>query len=282
MSEHGLVRRHVPLMVRLAFLVSGKFRQGSWAFVLLSSSFSAAVLSMTELPFRSFDAVTEGEVLQVERTNVSEDELPIYAVAVLYYPGEGGAVRARKVTSFTAEPPQVGARVAVEYDSSDPAGGCMQGARSRRLSSGALLVVIFPFLALVFTQLKLGEARRVLRLLARGRLTRARLTGKGEGNVRVNNTPQSVMHFVFLDEHGDEVPFEVKTFKPERLEDDREEPTLYDPRRPRQAMTVDQLPGELEVQDGRVLAHGFLGHLLVMPLLAVASIAAAAAYFACS
>jgi Protein of unknown function (DUF3592) len=274
MNGSGFIRRRVPLVVRLALPVSGTFRQLSWLFVVIGSAFSALFLSMTERPFRSFDAFTEGEVLKVERTNSSQNDEYIYAVEVQYH-ADGAPGGPLKVTSFTTEPPEVGARITVEYDSSDPSDARMQGARTHRFSSWVSFVAALPIMGLLFALLQLGDALRAVRLLARGSLTKARLTGKGEGNLRLNEVPQSVMRFVFLDEHGVEVPFEVKTFKPKLLEDDREELALYDPRRPRQAMTVDQLPGKLEVQDDRVIAHAALAHLLILPLLGVASIAAA-------
>lgn len=272
---HGTtVKRHVPLMVRLALPVSGSFRQGGWAFVLFGSVFCAFFLPMIERPWSSFDAQMEGVVRKVERTNSSQNDRRIFEVEVQYPPAteaeaSPSSTPSRLVSSYTTDPPEVGALVTVEYDSSDPDDARLRGARSRPFSSWVLFVLLFPAIGLVFALAQVGDALHTLHLLSRGYLTRARLAGKSAGNLSVNDVPQSRMRFTFVDHHGVEVPFEVKTFKPQKLEDDREELALYDPRQSRRATTIDQLPGELEVLEDRVVAHGFLGALLILPFLAV-------------
>ncbi len=278
LAVHGsTVKRHVPLVVRLALPVSGSFRQAGWGFVLVGSVVCAFFVSMTELPWRSFDAQMEGVVRAVERTSSSQNERRIFAVEVQYPPAleaeasSPSAPPSRLVTSYTSDPPEVGTRVTVEYDSSNPDTARMQGARSRPFSSWVLFVLALPAFGLVFALAQVGDALRTLRLLSRGYLTRARFAGKRAGNLSVNDVPQSRMRFTFIDHHGVEVPFEVKTFKPEKLEDDRQELALYDPRQSRNATTIDQLPGKLEILEDRVVAHRALGALLILPFLSAVS-----------
>lgn len=271
------VKRHVPLMLRLALPVSGAFRQGGWAFVVFGSVFCAIFLPLIENPLRSYDAQMDGVVRAVERTSSTQNDRRIFAVEVQYPPATEAEATpssptSRLTTSYTADPPEVGALVTVEYDSSDPDSARMRGARSSHFSSWVLFVLMFPAIGLVFALAQTGDALRTLGLLSRGYLTRARFADKRAGNLSVNDVPQSRMRFTFVDHHGVEVPFEVKTFKPELLEDDREEPALYDPRQSRFATTIDHLPGKLEVRDDRVIAHASLGKLLILPFLGVAGL----------
>ena len=84
---------------------------------------------------------------------------------------------------------------------------------------------------------------RASRLLRFGEQTTGRLKSKTATNTKVNN--QRVYKLVFDFKGCDGATYEAtaKTHRPEKLEDERDEPLLYDPMYPSRAVMLDALPG---------------------------------------
>jgi hypothetical protein len=262
----------------MALLTSGMIRQLGWVFVLFGAGFSAGFLPFVDLRWRGYDAVGEGEVVDVERTSATENDERIFKITVAHEAATPSRHERRRYLfrSYTVTPPEVGERVTVEYESADPAEARMRGARARPFGAWAALVVMIPLVGLLFALHRVREGARLIGLLRRGRPVRARLVAKGRGSDEINDVPESLMRFTFLDEEGGERRFEVRTFAPERLEDEATELAIYDPSRPALATAIDALPGRLELHDDRVVARGRLWHLQILPALSLLAIAAAA------
>jgi hypothetical protein len=148
-----------------------------------------------------------------------------------------------------------------------------QPSHGYQFSAWSLAWLMILFAMGFFALLRIREMQRRVRLLARGRLVRAKLVDHRVDH-SAKNAPRSQMAFTFVDGQGKKRSFEVSTDEPSSLMDDAGELALYDPNRPSSATTIDHLPGKLEVRRDRVIAHASLGALLIAPSLAVAGIAA--------
>lgn len=274
--------RSVPWRVRLALLTSGKIRQLGWVFVLFGASFSAAFLPFVDLRWRGYDATAEGEVLKVWRTSSTQNDQHIYAVVVAHEAASASTPAPRRYLSrsYTVTPPAVGERVAVEYESANPAEARMRGARTRRFGPVGSLVLLFPLLGLLFALHRARGGLGHLRLLRRGRLTTARVVAVHRGDDDGDGESETLVRLAFRDDEGVERSFEVHTFSPQLLGDDVVERALYDPARPGHATALDTLPGKLEVLDDRVVPRARLWHLQLLPGLSLVALVATAAVLA--
>lgn len=260
----------------MALLTFGKIRQLGWVFVFFGAAFAVGLLPYVEPPWRSYDAVGEGEVLEVARSSSTENDEPVYwVIAAHEAPAPDGPSRQRYLLrSYTLTPPVVGERVTVEYQSADPSDARVRGGRTRPMSSVALLVLLFPCLALLFALRGVRQRAGVLHLLRHGRLIVAKPIAIQRGDLDGDGESESVVRLAFRDAEGAERTFEVHTFSPELLTD-AAELALYDPEQPRHATALDALPGKLEVLEDRVVSRARLWHLQIAPILALAAVVAA-------
>jgi hypothetical protein len=171
-------------------------------------------------------------------------------------------------------PPDRGERVSVDYEAAAPEEARIRGARANRFGPWVLALVMIPGFGLLFALYRVGEGARTVGLLRRGRATRARLVDRRPGSDEIDEQSEARMRLVFRDDDGVERSFEVRTFSPERLEDDATELAVYDPRQPAHATTIDHLPGKLELRDDRVVPHQRLWHLFLLPALGLVALAA--------
>ncbi len=259
--------RAVAWTVRMAMYTHGAIRQFGWVFAALGSLFCGFFLHYTDLRIGGYDAHASGEVVKLEATNSSSNDRRIYAVVFRFRGGE--PAQDYQDTSYTTAPPGVGDQMGVEYEWDDPDEARMQGAHSRPFSPVLSLVLIFPLAGMGFALIRIGESRRVVWLLRRGRAVKAKVIARGKGNMKINETSETKLTLQFVDDRGLARTFDVSTFSPELLEDDAEELALYDPDRPQRAITLDHLPGKLKVHDDRVEATGSVGQLLFLPIMAL-------------
>ena len=148
------------------------------------------------------------------------------------------------------------------------------GLRSRYSSLGFDLVMIGAF-ALVGLLVCIADAlaaRRDVRLLRRGRETTAVLVDKrreeiGDGVV-------TILTFEY-EANGKTERFQYQpSGSTAHLEDDRDEPIVYDPKVPSRFTPLDDLPGRPVIEGGELRARRtFIAHLFVLPVASLAPIA---------
>jgi hypothetical protein len=255
------------MALRLQVLFGGASRQFGWLFGTLGMVFCLVSLPLVEWPFDDHDRAAPGEVVAVDETSTEVNDRPVYAVDARFVDHRG---RARTVRSYTSSPPATGARVEVAYDGSDPADAKIDGMRKRRLPWWlGPIVMLFPVVGVVIALRQLRRARRDLRLLGVGRTARGHVVGTRPGKVKINNTPETIVELEYETEHGRRHRFEVHTFRPHALQDDRDELVFYDPRWPDHATTLDHLPGSPTLRaDGTLHATGSAVVPLLLPLAA--------------
>ncbi len=129
-----------------------------------------------------------------------------------------------------------------------------------------IFVVLLPLLGLFLALRGIPRGLRRIRLLRSGRPALGRLVDRRETNMTINDEPVIALTFEFTTEDGLKARVVERTHRPQPLEDDEEEPLLYDPRWPERAALLDHLPGAPRV-DTRGRLHVTLGPRTFLPLL---------------
>ncbi len=265
------VSRSIPWLLRIAIYAAGPIRQIGWAFMIVSCILCPILFSFIDVGLGTYDAVTSGVVQDLRRTKSKENHEFIYEVAVAV---EEPAPRV--VRSYTVAPPERGAAVTVEYDSSDPSYARMRGATRRPLGRVWLMFLLFPVLATFAVTRRFTTSRRAIALLRHGELARARPVAKRDGVDTYNDVPEAIVTMEYVHPNGMTYRFEATTFSAERLYDDPHELILFDPSAPHRALALDLLPGTLMVTPGKVVPRSSVVPLAILPVLAALTAVATA------
>jgi Protein of unknown function (DUF3592) len=243
----GSAPRRVPLSLQVVNFFNG-FSQMGWLFFGFGMIFFWAFTSNADLSFLTFRGpheTVDGRVTKVEETGASVNEVQVranhyeYSVAGNFLTG----------TSYSTGPSvATGEMVTIEYDQDDPARSRIEGMRRAMFGPGVLFVALFPLIGLVLlipatiTGLK---RNRVLRdgLIANGKLISKRMT-----NVRINRMPLYELCFEFTSRDGRRCEAKARATDTDRLEDERQEPLLYDPADPARAYLLDDAPARPEFE----------------------------------
>lgn len=130
-----------------------------------------------------------------------------------------------------------------------------------------LVIVGFPLIGLSFIAIGLRKGLQALRLLTHGIPAMGRLVDRKPTNVQINDTPVIAMVFQFHTVDGRQARCVAKTHLTRDLEDDAEEPLVYDPEDSAQAVLLDDLPGKPRISDASVVRtrEGGVWPLLILP-----------------
>lgn len=261
--------RRLPPSLVITNLFHGLGQMG-WLFFGFGMVFAWAFASSADLSFLQSGpfATARGQVTQVEPTGASEGQQPVFRN---YYAFSLAGQRHTGVSYVTGNAPQVGQTVEIEYVEDDPAWSRIAGMRRAMFGPVVLMVLIFPTVGLIIALFSLRSGLRRMRLLRGGQFAMGKLIHKEATNVTVNRRRVYELTFEFIARDGQRHRGAARTSFPHKLEDEAEEPLLYDPDRPSVVYLLDELParprfdamGELE---GQPLAA--LG-LAVIPALAI-------------
>jgi hypothetical protein len=221
------------------------------------------------LTFRGELARVMGKVTTVEDTGASENKRRVRAN---HYEYSVAGQRFQATSYSTGDSKAPGESVTVEYKEGDPEASRIEGMRRKMFGPAVAFVVIFPligFAILVFA-MKAGSHRT--HLLQNGLFTTGKLISKEATNMTVNKRRVMELTFEFTARDGRRCQAKARTTDTARLEDEAQEPLLYDPENPETAYVLDEIPsrpainglGELE---GRPVA-AFAS--LILPLIVIA------------
>ena len=135
------------------------------------------------------------------------------------------------------------------------------------------VVMFFPSIIMgIIIAVILSRRRKAFRLLARGELTTGVLinkqkTGWAVGRSTVGGSGQYPIYKLTFEftVAGQTCEATAKTHEIEKLEDDDEEPLLYDPVNPAYAAMLDHLPGAARIDDnGEVRANNATSAVMVL------------------
>jgi hypothetical protein len=258
--------RSVPLAVRLRLLYGGFANQFGWLFFGFGMIFVWVFGFNTDptalLDFRGDLEEVQGAITRCEDTNASQNDSEIYAH---YYLFEADGQEYDGVSYSVGRRSSPGDKVTVQFPPDRPARSRIKGMRTALFPIFVLFVVLFPLIGLCFMLAGFRKGRKAVRLLANGEQALGVLKSKEPTGTRINNRRVYKLTFEFMDQMGQTYEATAKTHEPECLQDDAEEPLLYDPIRPTYATMLDHLPGAPRVDDmGQIQTQSPVKSVLVI------------------
>jgi hypothetical protein len=263
--------RRVPLSLSLLNIFNG-FAQIGWlvfGFGMIFGWTFAGNADFSSVTFRGPHAQAAGRVTSVVPTGASENRRRVMAHRYEFSVA-GSTLRG---TSYTdGESKSAGDEVTIEYDADHPERSRIAGMRRAQFTAGVGFVMIFPFIGAVLVLFATRTGFRRNRLLRHGILAEGKLLGRERTNVVINGQPVWALTFEFTARDGRRHEAAARTTDPARLEDEAQEPLLYDPDRPESAYVLDEAPARPQFEpngDLRDRPAGFLS--VVLPGIVIAA-----------
>jgi len=168
-------------------IVFGGMRQAVWVIAALLTIFvwifAADSELMTKIEMRGPRRSTTGVVVSIRNTSASENRSRIVAVDYRYRV-DGREYRGTSYAVHKQLPP-IGSTVLVEHRASHPSRSRIRGLRLHRFGAAGGLLFIPYAAVLVVAVLRLIQALRDVRLLARGELALAKVVEKTATSMRI-------------------------------------------------------------------------------------------------
>lgn len=264
--------RQVPLSLRIVNLFNG-VAQAGWAFFGFGMIFFWVFTANADFSFFNFRGPHEiaiGRVTGVERTGASENKRPIYAH---HYEYPVGLMRLRGTSYVTGRELSAGEVVTVEYDGADPTRSRIEDMRRAMFSPFVLVVAIFPLVGLGILIPSMIMGRRRSHLLRNGYFTTGTLKSKSPTNMTVNKRRVFALTFEFVGRDGRHHETVAKTSQTDRLEDEAQEPLLYDIDDPSKAYILDEAPARPRLEPNGDLAGNPIAAVasLILPIIVTGS-----------
>ncbi len=260
--------RHVPLSLRIVNTFNG-LAQAGWAIFGFGMIFVWVFTANADFSFLNFRGPYEiaiGRVTRVEKTNASENKQPIHAH---HYEYPVGLMRLSGTSYATGRELSSGEVVTVEYDGADPTRSRIEGMRRAMFSPFVLFVVIFPLVGLGILIPSTIMGRRRSSLLRNGYFTTGTLKSKSPTNMTVNRRRVFALTFEFVARDGRHHETVAHSSQTERLEDEAQEPLLYDLDNPSKAYLLDEAPARPKLEmNGDLTGNPIAaGASLILPII---------------
>jgi hypothetical protein len=264
--------RRVPLSLALVNLFNG-FAQIGWGVFGFGMIFAWAFIGHADfsgITFRGALAHATGRVTSVEETGASVNHTPVIAN---HYEFSVAGSRMNGTSYSTGNARSAGDSVDVEYLERNPEKSRIAGMRRAQFGPFLSLVAIFPLIGLLFVVFSTRTGLRRNHLLRTGLLANGKLIGREKTNVEINNRPVWKMTFEFTARDGRRCEASANTTDTARLEDEAQEPLLYDPNDPSRAYVLDEAPARPEFEpNGELRGRPVSGLLcLIIPGIVIAS-----------
>ena len=213
-----------------------------------------------------------GVITAVESTSASENDVPVYANH-FNFRVERLETEFQGLSYTTGQNFSVGDTVEIEYLPELPNVARIQNSRSGIFSLWVLcLIGIFPLvgLGMIVPGMYLGFKGN--RLLKQGKVGLGRLVAKEPTNTRFNDQTVYKLTFEFIADDGQTYQATARSHTPYNLEDEAEEQLVYDPHNPTNAVLLDNLPGEPDIDEFgniQVADYGRSIRSLILPTLVI-------------
>lgn len=249
-------------IVQIGFAVFGFSSIFFWVFV--------ANADFSFITFAGARGRATGTVTRVVDTNAREQRRTIqenhYEYSVAGKSLEG-------VSYSSGHEVEPGQHVLVEYVERSPEKSRISGQRKAIFSPVVSFVIIFPLVGLGFIVGGVRWGSRRARLLRDGLFTTGVLKAKRATNTTVNNRRVFELTFAFTARDGRQSEAKARTSITERLQDEREEPLLYNPEKPEDAIMLDEASSRPQFDEsgtlqGRPVAAFFS---MILPAIVIAA-----------
>lgn len=257
--------RRVPLSLTIVNLCNGLAQIG-WAVFGFTMIFFWAFVGNADLSFITFRGeigTTSGVVTGTAETGASEDD---QAVSANHYEYSVAGVRYKGTSYTTGGSAAPGEEVTVQYKEGKPERSRILGMRRAHFGPFVLFVTIFPLVGFFVLYFGIRSGIRRAHLLRTGMFTTGKLVDKEPTNMTVNDRRVYELTFEFTSRDGRRCAASASTSDSSRLEDDSQEPLLYDPDNPSNAYLLDEVPGRPELDGTGELVGRPIAALLAMIL----------------
>jgi len=263
--------RRVPLSLSLVNVFNG-FAQIGWFVFGFGMIFAWVFLGNADFSFLTFrgpHAQSTGRVTKVEATGSSQND---QAITANHYEFSVAGSRFSGTSYTNTDSKSAGDEVTVEYDEQHPERSRIAGMRRGQFGPMVMLVLIFPFIGALFVLFATLTGFRRNHLLRYGLLSTGKLLGRERTNVTVNDRPVWKLTFEFIGRDGQRHEATASTTDTARLEDEAQEPLLYDPSSPSTAYVLDEAPARPQFEPNGELRGRLVPGLLsaIIPGLVIA------------
>lgn len=261
--------RQVPISLRVAALFNLTGLIG-WGVIGFGSIFFWTFGRNADLSFITFRGELKqaaARVVKVEPTSASENDVRIvanhYEYSVAGKPFQG-------VAYATGQGLSVGETVNVDYKPGAPEESRIPGMRRGMFGPFVLFILIFPLIGAGLAAGGFVWGRRRAQLLGSGMFTFGTLKEKNPTNMTVNKMPVWELVFEFMARDGRRYEAKARTSQTARLEDDHQEPLLYDADDPSRAVLLDDAPARPQLDErGELVGRPMALARLIVPALVI-------------
>jgi hypothetical protein len=239
--------RPVPLSLQIVNFFNG-IAQVGWLIFGFGMIFFWAFVTNADFSFVNFRGPHEtvtGKVTRVEDTGASVNRQRVHASHYEYSVDGYFFTGVSYGTGGSASP---GQSVEIEYAGGNPSRSRITGLRRAMFGPGVTFVSLFPLIGLLILVPSTISGIRRNRLLREGLLATGTLKSKSRTNVTINNRPLYELIFEFTARDGRRHEAKARSTATERLEDEAQEPLLYDPADPTRAYMFDEAPARPEIE----------------------------------
>jgi hypothetical protein len=236
--------RPVPLSVRLRLLFGGMANQLGWLFFGFGMIFFWIFACETDIAalwqFRGELQTAPGIVTQCDESGFEVNDARVYTHR---YQFEHGGHSYQGVSYARGRNQSEGSQVTVEFPADRPQRSRIEGMDTAIMPVWALAIALFPIVGMAVLGYGFHRGLVAARLLRHGNLASGRLVSKEPTGSSVNEQRVYKLVFEFAAEDGSIRQVATSTHDTARLEDELDEPLVYDPGRPDSAVLLDSLPG---------------------------------------
>lgn len=193
--------------------------------------------------FSSDDPRVEGRLIARSETRISSNKRRIHEY-VYQYQVDSGNYKGRSFGTDIGV--AAGGAVTVQYVAHDPATSHIEGMGLAPVGmEAALLVAIFPGIGLLMLYFTVRHYRKYSYLVQNGVFTTGKVSRKESTYARINGRTVYRVFFQYLSRDG--LPWEacITTNRADDLGDGEQEPIVYDPQRPDEAVLLDLMPAAI-------------------------------------
>ncbi len=231
------------ISTQIGFLVSGI---GLMVFLLVGGF--GAMIAPLYFSLGSIET-TQGFVSNVSQLNMSVNDRPVYAYDYSYRV-ERLETNLRGTAYTTGARFRVEETVTVEYLANWPSRSRIQNTRTYASPSWlSVFMMIFPLAGLITLAIGLRAGLKNNRLLHRGILTVGELVDKASTGSTVNDQPVYKLTFNFTADDGQTYQAFARNHVTHPLEDQAREQILYNPYQPKDAVLIDNMPGQPSINE---------------------------------
>ncbi|MCO4781832.1 MAG: hypothetical protein KC646_05865 [Candidatus Cloacimonetes bacterium] len=265
------INRHLGFNNKLKILFGGALSQFAWFFLGFGMVFVWLFVFKVDMSFLHFQGEvvkTQGVITKIDETSmeVNDDQVLIYYYEFKDSQGNLNDSYSYSSTSYA----KINSTVTVEYPASRIDLSRIKDMRREPFPPFALLVLIFPMIALWLLYVAYKDSMKAIKLLQHGLMSRGELVSKVATGTEINSQRVYKLKFSFQDHQGKEHFAEAKTHLTETLEDEEYERLLYIPQAPQEAVMVDAVPSNPIIDSqGNIAPVSLVGVLpsIIIPFL---------------